>query len=168
MTFPALVPSTRTYILGNVPQVEQVALSGVRTAYRQGSRRVEQTLQLEFNNISEAQLLEIRSHYIAQEGSYGIFFLSPEVWSGYATVPVPSPSNVAWRYAAPPVITDGSCDLWSVSVELTSYVIESGDIDIELPGAGADPAPVVDYIYDGGNAAATPARDYIIDSGASR
>lgn len=168
MTFPALVPSARTYVIGNVPQIQQVALSGASVRYRQGNRRVDQTLQLAFNNISEAQLLQIRSHYIAQDGSYGIFFLPQETWSGYAVPPVPSPSNVAWRYAAPPVITDGSCDLWSVSVELTSYVIESGDIDIELPTPGADPAPVVDYIYDGGSAAATPARDYIIDSGASR
>jgi len=168
MTFPALVPSARTYVIGNVPQIEQVALSGASFRYRQGNRRVGQTLELAFNNISESELLQIKNHYILQDGSYNIFFLSQEVWSGYAVAPVPSPSNVAWRYATAPVITDGSCDLWSASVKLVSYLVESGDINVELPGMGANPNPIVDYIYDGGSAAATPARDYIIDSGASR
>lgn len=167
MTFPALVPSARTYVPGNVPQVQQVALSGAATRYRQGNRRADQKLQLTFNNISEADLNLIKAHYISQDGSYGIFFLSPETWSGYATAPVPSPSNVAWRYAEPPQITDGSCNLWSISVSLTSYLIEAGDIDIDLPDAGSDPDPVVDYIYDGLSSAATPARAYLVDSGAS-
>lgn len=171
MTFPALVPSARIYVPGNVPQVQQIALSGSSVAYRQGNRRVGQTLQLAFNNISEADLNLIRAHYISQDGSYGIFFLSPEVWSGYTTAPVPSPSNVAWRYSEPPTITDGSSDLWSVEVELASYLIEEGDISIDNPDGnnGSDPAlPVlVDYVYDGLTSAAAPARAYLIDSGAS-
>lgn len=166
MTFPALVPSARTYIPGNVPQVEQVALSGVRTAYRQGNRRAEQTLQLEFNNISEADLNLIKAHYVAQDGSYGIFYLSAEVWSGYTTPPVPLLSDYAWRYAAAPVITDGSCDLWSVEVELTTYAINFSDLIIDADSAAA--IPVRTYILDGGAAPATPARDYIINPGASR
>ena len=171
MTFPALIPSARVYVPGNVPQVVQVALSGARTAYRQGNRRVEQALQLAFNNISEADLGLIKAHYVSQDGTYNIFFLPPETWSGYTTAPVPSPSNVAWRYATPPVITDGSRDLWSVSVELTSYLIEEGDISIDNPDGdnGSDPAlpGTVTYIYDGLTSAATPARAYLIDSGAS-
>jgi hypothetical protein len=171
MTFPALVPSARTYTPGDVPQVRQVALSGMDTAYRLGSRRVGQSLSLTFNNISEAQLNEIRDHYVAQDGSYNIFFLPPEVWSGYAVPPVPSPSNVAWRYGTPPTITDGSCDLWSVEIELASYVIELGDIDIDIPpgetGSDPDLPTTVDYIYDGLTASASPARAYLIDSGAS-
>lgn len=171
MTFPALVPSARTYTPGDVPQTRQVALSGVDTAYRVGSRRVGQSLSLNFNNITEAQLNQIRNHYIEQEGSYNIFFLPPETWSGYLEPPVPSPSNVAWRYGSPPTVTDGSCDRWSIEVELASYVIESGDIEIDVPDGdtGSDPGlpTTVSYIYDGLTASASPARAYLIDSGAS-
>ena len=90
---------------------------------------------------------------------------------------MPSPSNVAWRYATSPTITDSSCNLWSVDIELASYVIDVGDIDIELPGGGAGPPappgeppppPVVDYIYDGLTAALLPVREYIINSGGSQ
>jgi hypothetical protein len=166
MTFPALIPSARVYVPGNVPQVAQVALSGVRTAYRQGNRRVEQSLQLAFNNISEADLNLIKAHYVAQDGSYGIFYLSPEVWNGYATPPVPLLSDYAWRYASAPVITDGSSDLWSVEVELTTYAINFSDLIFDAGGAAASPART--YILDAGAASGTPARDYVINSGASR
>jgi hypothetical protein len=165
MTFPALVPSARTYIPGDVPQARQVALSGVDSAYRLGNRRVQQQLTLAFNNISEANLLAIRSHYISVNGTYDIFYLSPEVWSGYATPPVPLLSDYAWRYAGPPAITDGSCDLWSVEVELTTYAINFSDLIFDAGAAAATPART--YILDAGAASATPARDYIINSGAS-
>jgi hypothetical protein len=165
MTFPALVPSARTYIPGDLPQTRQVALSGVDSAYRLGNRRVEQQVTLTFNNISEANLLSIRSHYISMDGTYGIFYLPSEVWSGYATPPVPLLSDYAWRYAGPPTITDGSCDLWSVEVELVSYAINFSDLIIDAGGAAATPART--YILDAGAASATPARDYVINPGAS-
>ena len=165
MTFPALIPSARVYVPGNVPQVAQVALSGVRTAYRQGNRRVEQTLQLAFNNISEADLNLIKAHYVAQDGSYSIFYLSAEVWSGYATPPVPLLSDYAWRYASAPVVTDGSCDLWSVELELTTYAINFSDLIVD--GGAAAALPAREYILDAGAASATAARDYVINPGAA-
>jgi hypothetical protein len=166
MAFPALIPSARTYVPGNVPQVQQIALSGSTVSYRQGNRRVEQTLQLAFNNISEADLNLIKAHYLAQDGSYGIFYLSAEVWNGYTTPPVPLLSDYAWRYASAPVITDGSCDLWSVEVELTTYAIDFSDLIFDAGGAAANPSRT--YILDAGAASATPARNYVINSGASR
>lgn len=165
MAFPALVPSARTYIPGDVPQARQIALSGVDSAYRLGNRRVQQQLTLAFNNISEASLLSIRSHYISVDGTYGIFYLPTEVWSGYATPPVPLLSDYAWRYAGPPAITDGSCDLWSVEVELVTYAINFSDLIFDAGAAAASPAR--DYILDGGAASAAPARDYVINPGAS-
>ena len=165
MTFPALVPSARTYIPGDVPQTRQVALSGTDTAYRLGNRRVQQQLTLTFNNISESSLLSIRSHYISVDGTYGIFYLPAEVWSGYATPPVPLLSDYAWRYAGAPAITDGSCDLWSVEVELVTYAINFSDLIFDAGAAAA--APARDYILNGGAASAAPARDYVINPGAS-
>ena len=160
MTFPSLVPSTRTYVPGDVPLTRQVALSGFDSAYRQGNRRVGQTLNMTFNNITEADLLSIRSHHVSVDGSYGIFYLPSEVWSGYATPPVPLISDYAWRYAAAPTITDGSCDLWSVQVELVTYAINIGDLIFD--GGAAAATPVRTYILEAGGAAATPARDYLI------
>jgi len=165
MAFPALIPSARVYTPGNVPQQQQVTLSGVNSGYRQGNRRIAQTLQLAFNNISESDLNLIKAHYLDRQGTFDIFFLPAEVWNGYATPPIPLLSDYAWRYAGPPVITDGSCDLWSVEVELTTYAIDLSDLIIDGLTAAASPAR--DYIVDGGAASATPARDYVINSGAA-
>jgi len=165
MTFPALIPSARVYTPGDVPQHQQVTLSGVNSGYRQGNRRIGQTLQLAFNNISESDLNLIKAHYLDRQGTFDIFFLSTEVWNGYTTPPVPLLSDYAWRYAGPPVITDGSCDLWSVELELTTYAIDLSDLIIDGLSAAATPAR--DYIVDGGAASATPARDYVINSGAA-
>ncbi len=165
MAFPALIPSTRVYIPGDVPQQQQVALSGANSGYRQGNRRIGQTLGLSFNNISEADLDLIKAHYQSVDGTFGIFFLSPEIWNGYTTPPVPLLSDYAWRYAGAPSITDGSCDLWSIELELTTYAINTGDLIFN--GGLAAAAPARDYILNGGGAAATPARDYVIASGAA-
>ena len=165
MAFPALIPSARVYTPGNVPQQQQVTLSGVNSGYRQGNRRIAQTLQLAFNNISESDLNLIKAHYLDRQGTFDIFFLPAEVWNGYTTPPIPLLSDYAWRYAGPPVITDGSCDLWSVELELTTYAIDLSDLIMDGLTAAASPAR--DYIVDGGAASATPARDYVINSGAA-
>jgi hypothetical protein len=165
MAFPALIPSARVYIPGDVPHQQQVALSGANSGYRQGNRRIGQTLGLSFNNISEADLDLIKAHYQSVDGTFGIFFLSAEVWNGYTTPPVPLLSDYAWRYAGAPSITDGSCDLWSIELELTTYAINTGDLIFN--GGLAAAAPARDYILNGGGAAATPARDYVIAPGAA-
>lgn len=165
MAFPALIPSARSFTPGDVPQQQQVTLSGVNSGYRQGNRRIAQSLTLSFNNISEAQLGLIKAHYLSVDGSFGIFYLSEEVWNGYATPPIPILSDYAWRYAEAPTVTDGSCDLWSVDVALTTYAINTGDLVFDGGLAAATPAR--DYTLDAGGAAATPARDYIISPGAA-
>jgi len=165
MAFPALIPSARVYIPGDVPQQQQVALSGSNNGYRQGNRRIGQTLGLSFNNISEADLDLIKAHYQSVDGTFGIFYLSEEIWNGYATPPIPILSDYAWRYAGAPSITDGSCDLWSIELELTTYAINTGDLVFD--GGLAAAVPARDYILNGGGAAATPARDYVIAPGAA-
>ena len=165
MTFPSLTPSARTYVPGSIPAATQITLSGVRTGFRRGNRTMKQTLSLGFLNLTESQVNEIKAHFFDRQGTFDIFFLPADVWSGYSTVPVASLGDTAWRYAQTPTITDGIVGRWSVDVELTSHGILQGDLDIA--GPGSDPATPVDYIYDALTASATPARQYIIDPGAS-
>ena len=165
MTFPALVPSARTFSPGNIPQASQTSLSGLVTGFRRGNRRDGQTLSLSFTNLTEAQVDEIKAHYIDRQGTFDIFFLSAEVWSGYITPPVPLLSDYAWRYAGTPTVTDGIVGRWGVDVELVTYAIDFSDLVFDADGAAATPART--YILDGGAASALPARDYAINPGAS-
>ena len=143
----------------------QVALSGATVGYRQGNRRVNQTLSLTFGYLTESQMNSIVSHYIAANGTYDIFFLSSEVWGDFTSPPVPPIGDIAWRYAGAPSIEDVSFDRFTVEVELVSYAINFNDLIIDAGAAASLPAR--GYILDAGAAAATPARDYVTNPGAA-
>ena len=165
MTFPALVPSSRTYSPGNIPQSQQVSLSGVAAGFRRGNRRTEQTLSLSFTNLTEAQVNSIKSHYIDRQGSFDIFYLTSENWSGYTTPPVPILSDYAWRYASPPTITDGIIGRWGADIELVTYAVDTGDLVFDSEASGA--SAVAAYILEGGTAATTAADYTLSPTGAS-
>jgi hypothetical protein len=111
-------------------------------------------------------MLKIKDHYINQDGTFEIFYLSSEIWADHVSPPVPLISDYAWRYIAAPVIADVSYDRFSVSVELGTEPIDTGDLVIN--GGLASATPSRDYIVNGGLAAATPAREYIINPGGAR
>jgi hypothetical protein len=165
-TFPSLAPNTRLYIPGNLPATIQASLSGRATAFRSGNRRIAQTLSLSYEYLTETNMALIKDHYIGQNGTFEIFFLSAEVWGDFATPPIPLLSDFAWRYSSEITITDTSFDRFSVSVELESVPINTGDLVFDAGAASATPDRM--YLLDAGAAAATPARDYTISpSGAS-
>tara|TARA_Y100000310_G_scaffold73825_1_gene69967 strand:- start:2939 stop:3439 length:501 start_codon:yes stop_codon:yes gene_type:complete len=165
MTFPALVPSVRTFASGNVPESSQVSLSGVNTGFRRGNRRMGQTLTLGYTNLTETQLNLIKDHYIAQEGTFDIFFLSSEVWNGYSTPPIALLDTYAWRYAGPPTISDGIVGRWAVDVELVTHAIDTGDLVFD--GLSASATETRTYNVDAGTASASPARTHVINSGSA-
>lgn len=162
-TFPALIPSTRTYTPGDVPSAMQASLTGIASGFRRGNRRVAQTLALTFQRLEEADVTLIRDHYNDRSGSFDIFFLSAEVWNGYSTPPISLLSDYAWRYVAAPAITDASCARWDVELQLETVPIDTGDLIFDGELAPASPARA--YILEAGAAAASPTRDYIISPG---
>jgi hypothetical protein len=165
-SFPRLAPTTRVFVFGDLPRSTQVALSGASTRYRQGNRRIDQTLSLTFGHLIEQEMNLIQTHYINSNGTYDIFFLPEEIWGDFVDPPVPLLSDYAWRYASQPSIEDVSFDRFTVSVKLTTYAINFSDLIFDAGGAAASPART--YILDAGAASGTPARDYVINSGASR
>lgn len=165
-TFPSLAPNTRLYIPGNLPAAIQTSLSGRATAFRRGNRRIAQTLSLSYEYLTEANMTLIKDHYIGQNGTFEIFFLSAEVWGDFVTPPIPLLSDFAWKYSSEITITDVSFDRFTVNVELESVPINTGDLVFDAGSVAASPPRL--YLLDAGAAAATPARDYIINpTGAS-
>lgn len=162
--FPSITPSTRLYTQGNFPSAIQSSSTGVTTGFRRGNRRINQTLQLSFNNLTEAQVTLIRNHFDGQNGSFNIFYLSAEVWAGYTTPPVPLVSDFAWLYANAPTISDGIVSKWNVEIELVSVPVDIGDLTFD---GGDSTATARTYILDALTSSALPARDNIINSGHS-
>ena len=159
-TFPSIAPNSRLYVPGSLPAVIATSLNGRATAFRRGNRRIAQTLSLTYEYLTEANMALIKDHYIGQNGTFEIFFLSAEVWGDFVTPPIPLLSDFAWKYSSEVTITDVSFDRFSVSVDLESVPINTGDLVFDAGAAAATPVRM--YVIDAGAAAATPARDYTI------
>ena len=160
-TFPAIITTTSLYTQGDFPSAIQASSSGATTGFRRGNRRINQTLQLTFDNLTETQVNLISTHYDGQNGSFKIFYLSSSTWSGYTTPPVALVSDFAWLYATPPTISDGITSKWNVEVELVSVPIDTGDLIFD---AGDSTTTARTYIVDALTSSSSPARTYIIDS----
>jgi len=120
-TFPTLTPNSRSFTLGNTPQLEYTGPSGANVRFLFDAKRVGQKLTLGFESLTESNLYLIQNHYVAQEGSLLPFDLPASVWSGYDTVPAPA-VDYDWRYASPPQITPTAPGRFSLTVELQSVV----------------------------------------------
>ena len=163
-TFPSIIPTTRLYTQGDFPNALQATSNGTTTGFRLGNRRINQILQLSFDNLSETEVNTIRTHYDGQNGSFEFFYISASTWNGYASPPVALVSDFAWLYASPPVISDGITSKWNVEIELRSVPIDIGDV---LYDAGDSSATARSYILDALTSSNLPARTNIIDSGTS-
>jgi len=160
-TSPSLTPTTRLYTPGDFPSAIQSSSSGTTTGFRRGNRRINQTLQLTFDNLTETQVNLIRTHYDGQNGSFSIFYLSAECWAGYTILPVPLVSDFAWLYANAPTISDGIVSKWNVEIELMSVPIDIGDLIFD---AGDSGSTARSYILDALTSSSSPARTNIIDA----
>ena len=107
--FPAITPSSRSYLPGRVPETVFEAQNGATTFVQFGSIFVNAELSLEFKNISDSQASEILQHYLSVVGDDYVQFSNA---SGLGGMKVVLPDQVEkgsgaikWRYEAPPEIT---------------------------------------------------------------
>jgi len=128
-TFPAITPSSRTFTPGNYPATAFVGHSGKRQTIRHSNVFRQAQLRLAFVALTEAEMLQILSHYVGQRGTLDPFDLSAEVISnGNLTDYVLS--NYLWRYIDDGEIEDYSCGGHGVIVNLETVAPST----ITLPG----------------------------------
>jgi hypothetical protein len=104
--FPALRPGTRTYIAASYPGAVHTAYGGQESRVRTSNASSGARLRLQFPGISEAQMLEIASHYAGQRGRFYPFQLSDEALSGIVDSDALTPVGYQWIYVGSPKITD--------------------------------------------------------------
>ena len=122
-TFPALAPSTRLYVPGDLPSVRQTSLSGVSSGFRRGNRRIGQSLSMSFSYLTEAQMLLVKDHYINRQGTFDIFYLSAEIWGDFVRPPVPLISDFVWRYAGAFSVTPTAPGRFNLEIALISVIV---------------------------------------------
>ena len=126
--FPALVPSSRTFVPGNYPSTLYQGISGAENRVRSSNVLTDSTLTLQFIGLSEAEVLAILLHYQARRASYGNFSLPVEVWSGVSNAADYTLQGYAWSYLEPPVVEDYPCGEHGVEVQLSTSVAPTLDI----------------------------------------
>jgi hypothetical protein len=127
ISFPAILPTGRSYTPGTYPQSEFKALNGSTTILRYGNQRSGGELSLDFDNITDAQAAQILSNFerqhaannwIAFSGSNGLAGAAAELRAYLGEVV----TGLRWRYAEPPSLTSVRPGRSSVRVKFTAYL----------------------------------------------
>lgn len=105
--FPSIRPTGRSYSPGQFPTKIYRGLSGATVKRIFGNRSFGHSIELEFANITDANVKLILDHYYAQGGNYTRFALPNEIFSGMSDDlrgVVQAPTNILWEYAQSPQV----------------------------------------------------------------
>ena len=122
VSFPALVPSSRSYAPGVFPEQQFQAQNGAVVRVRYGNQRYSSSLSLTFANITDSNAALILQNYVdvMDDDNYAEFTTS-NVAAGVSTNLVPwireTNSLLKWKYASPPTVTSVKPGLSTVACE---------------------------------------------------
>jgi hypothetical protein len=112
-TFPAIAPSQRTFIPGEIASSQLQMLNGDQHLVRQSNATVRHSLSLSYAALTPLEVYAFVSHYIL----YGVFYgfdLPSEAVKG---ITINIPTGYLWRYATAPECESASTST-SLSVDL--------------------------------------------------
>lgn len=124
VSFPALVPSSRSYEPGVFPETQFQAQNGAVVRVRYGNQRAGSRLSLTFANITDTNASLILQNYVdvMDDDNYAEF-TSSNVAAGAGDSLVPwireTNSLLKWKYASPPSVTSVKPGLSTVTCEFT-------------------------------------------------
>ena len=116
MTFPALEPSSRTWVGSQPGQGSFTSASGIETRTLFGAQAFGQVLTLNYANIKEDDARLFDDHYTSTRGSFTAFTLSPATYAGMSRAF--NDTNTKWRYGGPPEISSVKPGIHTVDVTL--------------------------------------------------
>jgi hypothetical protein len=122
ISFPALVPSARSYTPGVFPETQFQAQNGAVVRVRYGNQRTNSRLSLTFSNITDANAAEVLQNYVdvMEDDNYAQFTTS-NVAAGAEEGLIPfireTNSALKWKYASPPSVTSVKPGLSTVTCE---------------------------------------------------
>lgn len=129
--FPTLRPDSISFNLGGLNVSDQETLNGGTVRFRHSHKVSNHRITLEYENLTEAQLLEIRDHYKSVSGPHYHFKVDPMIWGESDVVPTTS----LYRYAGIPEEEHfGVFNRISVSL----VVLVGVDVNYGLVGEPAD------------------------------
>lgn len=118
--FPSVVPSSRTFVNGQIPMTSYKSMSGKETRILLADKEVEHRMTLVFNNVLEAGVKKIMDHWDAQDGEFRSFDLPSSVWKGWTYYTSAVSSGQDWRYESRPEVEAIAPGIMTVTVTLIS------------------------------------------------
>jgi hypothetical protein len=120
MAYPTLVPSSRNYNSGDYPVKTFRAQSGSESRILYGNRRTGMTLELQYDNITDANAELFLDHYDETKGSYATFTLPSGALTGWTgnTDALDAATANSWRYEQPPQVSNVRPGISSVQIRL--------------------------------------------------
>lgn len=116
-----IVPTTRSFTLGDYPTKTYRSLSGVIFKRAFGNKQTGYTLDLTFKNVKDAVAVAISQHYVDVDGTYGDFKMENKTFNGMddsLRALVKAPSNINWRYAESPKVQSVQPGFSTITVKL--------------------------------------------------
>ena len=124
--FPNIKPSSRTYNPGEFPQRQFRSQNGAVTVIRYSNQRVNSSLRLGFNNISDAQAADILDHYrnVNSDWDYATFNTNNAVTGvidGSMQDYIEEVGALRWRYSEPPSVESTFIGRCNVTCRFTGF-----------------------------------------------
>lgn len=131
--FPKMVPTTRSFTMGDFPSTTYRSMSGAIFKRSFGNVQTGYKLELVFKNIGDVDelrsgsgtALAIVDHYNNVSGTFQGFNLPAQVFGGTKqglTAEMRKPAKIQWRYAKPPKIQVVYKGVSTVTVSLTGEI----------------------------------------------
>ena len=130
--FPHIVPTTRSFTMGDYPSTTYRSLSGTIFKRNFGNKQTGYRLDLTFKNIGDSSdtgelkpysgtAKQILDHYEETDGTFKSFALPDFVFRGMDNsleAVIQAPSGISWRYAEPPKVQSVKANVSTVTVKL--------------------------------------------------
>jgi hypothetical protein len=120
MTYPALAPTSRNYTTGDFPVRNYKAQSGAEVRILYGNQRTGMTLEMSYDNITDAQASTFLAHFDETKGTYLTFALPAKALDGWtgSTKYLDGGGANDWRYESAPTVTNVAPGISKVQVKL--------------------------------------------------
>jgi len=124
--FPALTPSARTFKPGTYPQKVYRSLSGVAVKRTFGTQPFGATMELEYQNIPDANVVTLIDHYRSDTATNRRFQLSSNTTAGMSAMlesrANASIDNLRWEYSQPPEVVTTRPGRSTVRISLSGEI----------------------------------------------
>jgi len=97
-TFPSIIPNSINYSFGLLNISETATIGSGPIRFRHSTQINNYILQLQYVNLIQSQVDQIRSHYMQNQGSNGMFDVPLAIWGSANVVP----SDSIYRYTSAP------------------------------------------------------------------